>query len=153
MNEGNRIFNIKGNYIEKQEITVENGGTLNFGNTEPKNNSASDEKLKEVLEELFELQNENGKKVFNEQGQWYAVFRVLSKTYNYPKNMSEFCRLMENVGFDKCAIPCKAESVRKIQSQLPKLSCRVSTWNEYINLSEAYRKQIDIANFLLKRLK
>ena len=28
------MFNINGNYIEKQEIHVENGGVLNFGGTE-----------------------------------------------------------------------------------------------------------------------
>lgn len=31
MAEGSRVFNINGNYIEKQEIHVENGGVLNFG--------------------------------------------------------------------------------------------------------------------------
>lgn len=33
-----RVFHINGNYIEKQEITVTNGGVLNFGNTKKEPN-------------------------------------------------------------------------------------------------------------------
>lgn len=50
MAEGNRVFNINGNYIEKQEIHVENGGVLNFGSAKkPTEDSEVDDRVEALL--------------------------------------------------------------------------------------------------------
>lgn len=152
MAEGTRIFNINGNYIEKQEITVQNGGILQFGGEEKKQKSNTEKDIEVALNEMLELKGENDEYLFSEQGQWYAVYRVLNEVTNYPSSMKDFCRRMKDMGYAECRIKCTYDSVAERQRSLPKLSVKVTLWQDYRNLSDAYEKQCVIAAFLINRL-
>ena len=49
--------------------------------TENPRMTRSEQEMKSVLETLLTSTDEEGKRIFLEQGQWYAVYRVLSKWY------------------------------------------------------------------------
>lgn len=50
--QGGRVFNIAGNYIEHQEITVESGGVLNFGEARKDDVEATERGSEELISEL-----------------------------------------------------------------------------------------------------
>lgn len=138
-------FIVYGNYIESQTNYIK--GNQVFG--EKDNCRQSERKIESSLSAMMEAVDEAGNRLFTEKGQWYAVFRVLSEMFNYPKNMSDFCRLMQEGDY---AIPCTYPSLADRQKDLSKLVCKVTLWQQYSNLSEPYRKQCKVADFLLRSL-
>ena len=134
-----------GNLIQGQTNCVKS--YHNFGEKDNCQQSKSD--VESSLSALMEAVDEFGNKIFTEKGQWYAVFRVLSELFGYPKNMSDFSRLMHEGDY---AIPCTYTSLADRQKELPKLVCKVALWQQFSSLSESYRKQCKVADFLLKSL-
>ena len=54
---------------------------------------------------------------------------------------------------DREASPaCTYESLRAAQKSVPKLSAKVTLWNQFRDLSDVYRKQCDVAAFLLQKI-
>ena len=87
-----------------------------------------------------------------DKGQWWAVHRVLHELCNYPKKMTDFFQLMKSWQMDKASPACTYESLKAAQKSVPKLSAKVTLWAQYRDLSDAYRKQCDVAAFLLHKL-
>ncbi len=114
--------------------------------------TVSDVKMKKVLEQLINATDNEGYKMFTDQQQWYAVFRVLSEQHGYPKSMKDFCRIMSDMGMEKTQPPCKYESVKKAKIT-PQLSCKTELWKSYLNKAgQKDKKQIEIALKLMELL-
>ncbi|MDO4802975.1 MAG: hypothetical protein Q4A15_12485 [Prevotellaceae bacterium] len=139
-----------GTVIEHQVNYI--SGNQVFGETSVEKQSSTEAAIKEAIEKLMEEVDENGEPIFSDNGQWYAVFRVLSELHNYPKKMTDFCKVMADMDFDKCRVPCKYDSIRERNKNLPKLACKVTLWQQYSNISDAYQKQCVVANFLINIL-
>lgn len=146
-----RVFNVRGNYIERQEIKVENGGVLNFGLTEMGKDPEREDEVKEAVMELLELTDAEGKRVFTDQGQWYAVYRVLNELCNYPKSMRDFCRCVKRWELPEEAVKCTYAMMTDRQKVLTKLLQKVTTWHMCKDMSDAYGKQWAVADFLIKK--
>lgn len=136
-----------GTLIEHQVNYI--SGNQVFGETNVEKQSTADNAVKEAIEKLMEEVDESGERLFSDKGQWYAVYRVLSEKFNYPTNMSEFCRLFEDESYP---VSCIYSSLTDRQKKLPKLACKVELWQQYAMISDAYRKQCDVAVSLLKIL-
>lgn len=114
---------------------------------------ASEEQVKSALLALLEATDEDGKKIFNEKSQWYAVYKVLAECHRYPTNIREFCDIMKNWGMDGVSPACTYNSVRKIPSDIPKSTTKVALWNNYKDKAdEKFKKQIIVANKLMEML-
>ena len=87
----------------------DNGTVNNYFSTssEDKLMNTSEEKMKKTLLALLDATDEEGKRIFTEKGQWYAVYKVLSECYGYPTKISEFCEIIKNWGWPKCLPPVR----------------------------------------------
>ena len=113
----------------------------------------SDGKVREALEELLSATDEGGGKLFTQNNQWYAVFKVLSELYDYPSNMKDFCRVMTDWGMGEATPPCKYDSIKKASAEVTQLSCKVSLWRSYLNKANTLaKKQIVVALKLMDLL-
>ena len=105
-----------------------------------------------ILRELLDAKDEEGHRLMTDQQQWYAVYRVLEEYGNYPRQMSDFARAMAQLGMDRATPACKHDSLRKASQAFPRLACKVSQWQQYSSLSEAYAKQCRVAEWLIERM-
>lgn len=127
------------------------------GSRTPAPTSASspvgDTKVFEALGALLEATDEQGRPIFTEKGQWYAVYRVLSEQMGYPKEMRDFCNAMTGMGMDKVCPAISYESIKKIPQNVHLPSSKVTLWSTYLaRADEKMRKQIVVAMELMKRL-
>ena len=114
---------------------------------------ASEEETKEAILALLEATDDDGKKIFTEKSQWYAVYKVLSECHGYPTNIREFCDIMKNWGMDEVSPACSYNSVRRIPSDISKSTTKVALWNNYKSKAdEKFKKQIIVANQLMEML-
>lgn len=126
-------------------------GTTTADNT-PRRNVAEQE-VRELLQALLKASAEDGDGLLmTDKGQWWAVYRVLNECCNYPKKMTDFFQLMKSWQMDKASPACTYESLRAAQKSVPKLSAKVTLWNQFRDLSDVYRKQCDVAAFLLQKI-
>lgn len=154
-------FKDKVTYIEKQEITVQSGANFYNGPkvefVEPKEKKSTtldstDEDIHMAIADLYEATDEEGNKIFTEQGQWYAVYRVLSSYCNYPEKMTDFVRLINKNKWAEDEPLCKYDSIASISKSLPLLSVKVSLWQQYKSTNEKYKKQCVVAEKIMKIL-
>lgn len=111
----------------------------------------TEQDVREALKALLEAEDKHGA-LMTDKGQWWAVHRVLNEFCNYPKKMTDFFQLMKSWQMDKASPACTYESLKAAQKSVPKLSAKVTLWNQFRDLSDAYRKQCDVAAFLLHKL-
>lgn len=133
----------------------DNGTVNNYFSTSPeeKHMNASEQKIKDVLHDLLEATDDEGKKIFTEKGQWYAVYKVLSECHGYPTKISEFCDIMTNWGMDKVTPACSYESVKKIPIHVTPTSNKVILWHNLMDKAEPkFKKQILVAMKLMELL-
>ena len=113
----------------------------------------SDANIRSALEELLGFADEDGHRLFAQNNQWYAVFRVLSEQYDYPANMKEFCRVMTDMGMGEVNPPCKYECIKKVPAEMTQLGCKTALWHSYRNKATTQaRKQIEVALKLMDLL-
>ena len=131
-----------------------NTGTISA--TADEGNSQKDiteKDVREALQALFEAPAEDGNgALMTDKGQWWAIYRVLNELCNYPKKMTDFFQLMKSWKMDKVSPSCTYDSLKAAQKSVPKLSAKVTLWGQYRDLSDVYRKQCDVAAFLLHQL-
>ena len=110
--------------------------------------------MRNVLEQLVNATDDVGNNLFTDQGQWYAVYRVLSEQCDYPKNMTDFCRVMSDMGMEEVNPPCKYSSVKKVASSVTKqLTSKTPLWKSHLTTADSKtKKQIEIALKLLDLL-
>lgn len=152
-----------GIHIDKY-IKVEKGAVYNDQGYVTVNNYPDDATIAErskALDEdyihmaivnLYDATDEKGKKVFAEQGQWYAVYRVLKEYCNYPDRMTDFVNLIRKNGWDEAEPLCRYDSIRNINKSLPLLAAKVGLWQQYKSTNEKYAKQCAVAEKLMKLL-
>ena len=113
----------------------------------------SEQEVREALEKLLAATDKDGKRLFVEQTQWYAVYRVLSEHCGYPKAMSDFARNMTNMGMKEADPPCHYESLRRVPRDVANVQQKLALWGTYRSTAEPkFRKQIDAAMELMKLL-
>lgn len=114
-------------------------------------NSKTEKDVKNAIERLMEVKDDQNEFLMRDQDQWYAIFRVLSTFCGYPQKAPDFSRTMENLGMSAMRIPCKYDSFRKVSpNQLPQ---NVSLWHQYKNTADQYSmKQVVVAVKLMELL-
>lgn len=114
---------------------------------------ASEEEIKKALLALLKATDENGKRVFTEKNQWYAVYKVLSELHDYPSKMTDFCDIMKNWGMHEASPACDYESMRKVPNNVTFPTNKVTLWHNYKDKAEAkFKKQIIVAMKLMELL-
>ncbi len=114
----------------------------------------TDEDIKEALEELMVEKDENDECIFRNKKQWWAVFRVLVRYCNYPKQMTAFVSKVKELGVDN-VVPSRAisyDSICKVANEVPKMSCDPSAWDTLKDINENYRQQYAVAEFLMLKI-
>jgi len=111
-----------------------------------------DEDIYMAIVDLYQATDEKGERIFTEQGQWYAVYRVLKEYCNYPEQMTDFVSLIKKKEWAEEKPMCKYASIAHINKELPLLSVKVSLWQRHKSINEKYAKQCAVAEFLLKKL-
>lgn len=89
----------------------EQGGSQNAPTPTP--SPVGDKEVLEALCALLEATDEQGRPIFTEKGQWYAVYRVLSEQMGYPKEMRDFCNAMIGMGWTRSVLPSATNRSRK----------------------------------------
>lgn len=133
----------------------DNGVVNNYftASTESKHMNVSEKQIKEILHTLLDSTDEEGKGIFTEKSQWYAVYKVLSECNGYPSKISEFCVVMKNWGMDKVNPACVYNSVRKVPNQISIPTPKVTLWHNYKDKADdKFKKQIIVAMKLMELL-
>jgi len=132
-------------------------GDMHVEATEDRDASASragtDCKVETALVALQTATDENGERIFTQKAHWYAVYRVLSELEGYPKQMKEFCKLMERLGMDKTEPALSYEMMKKVTLPPVLKTTKVTLWPTFLNRAEeAVRRQIVVAVKLMDLL-
>lgn len=113
----------------------------------------TEQDVRQALQALLKAPATDGAgALMTDKAQWWAVYRVLNELCNYPQKMSDFFQLMKSWKMDKASPSCTYDSLKAAQKSVPKLSAKVTLWGQYRDLSDVYRKQCDVAAFLLRQL-
>lgn len=107
---------------------------------------------KRLISDLMDARDVDGKYILTSKIQWFAIYRVLTDKCGYPAVMSDFCKRIENEGLADLRIPCDYESMRPASQNLAKLSRSVDQWDQLRSISASYSRQVQVADYLLKRL-
>lgn len=134
---------------------IEAGGVKNVTNnyySEASPVTKSEQNVNAAIDALLQAKGEDGKPLMTLQEQWWAVYRVLNELCNYPNKMTDFCRLMTDMGAEDFVPPCKYSSLKSASLKVPLLSGKVHLWKQFENLSEQYKVQVQVAGFLIEKL-
>lgn len=113
----------------------------------------SEQDIKEALRKLLEATDEEGKKIFTEKAQWYAVYRVLSEHCGYPKTMSDFSRIMTNMGMKEVTPAFSYDSMKRVPQDVSNVQQKLALWEMYSPIAASkFKKQIDVATTLMRLL-
>lgn len=110
--------------------------------------SARDEEIKNAIIDVVSM--------FSVSTQWCAVYRILVDYCNYPKEITSFCKkideLMKGV---KLSFPCRYQSIQKVLSARAIFQKHYNNWKE-VKLPKrdlVFRRQLFIAVSLLDCLR
>ena len=113
------MFDIHDNQHVETHVHYAQGGTAHLV-------TPSEQRVKQALEQLLAATDANGKRIFTQQYQWFAVWKVLQE-YQYPKNFQTFADTMQTL-LGTTDPPCKAESIRKIGNDVPHAAESLAVW-------------------------
>ena len=117
--------------------------------------TTSDKDIKSAIEELLKLQDSEGRFLFRNKKQWWAVYRVLHSFCNYPSQMKAFEAKMKELGVAQVdgRRDFSYDSLSAAPKEVPLLAtCSPSAWNALKDRSEHYRQQYEVAEFLMLKL-
>lgn len=138
------MFDIHDNQHVETHTHYAQGGTAHLV-------TPSEERVKDALKRLLEATDENGKRIFTLQYQWYAVWKVL-QDYGYSKDCRAFVESMQTMLPDTNP-PCKAESIRKIGNDVAGAANNLAYWKTKRNKAEGeFKKLIEVAMTLMELL-
>lgn len=138
------MFDIHDNqHVETHVHYAHPGGTAHLV-------TPSEQRLKEALERLLAATDASGKRIFAQQYQWYAVWKVLQE-YQCPKNFQAFAETMQDL-LGTTDPPCKAESFRKMGNDVPGAAANLAYWEAHKNKAEGQFKQLIRVALTLKAL-
>lgn len=111
----------------------------------------SEQRVKTALEGLLTATDKDDKRIFTQQYQWYAVWKVLQE-YQYPKNYQAFADLMSGMLGDTNP-PCKAESIRKIGNDVAGAANNLAYWKSCRDKADGkFKNLIAVAMTLMEQL-
>lgn len=138
-----------------------------FGNIEPggigiQNNivkdvplTVSDKNIKATLEALLKEKDDQDKLLFKNKKQWWAVYRVLSTFYQFPKQMTSFKTKITDMGIDYAGNPniITYDSLTDAPKTVPLMATSSpSAWDSFKDVSDNYKQQYVVAEFLMLKL-
>ena len=144
----------KGADLSGAQIIAVNEGEVYYTRygTNLKNNTKTEEQVKNAIIQLMDERDEKGQYLIHDQDQWYGLKAVLTSQHcGFPVKPSEFGKVIKNLGLDELRVRYDSESVRKVHvHQLP---ANVDLWNQYKNTSDNYSyKQVAVAVRLIEIL-
>lgn len=110
----------------------------------------SEQRVKDTLERLLAATDAAGRRIFMQQYQWYAVWKVLQE-YQYPKNFQAFADIIQTL-LGTTDPPCKAESIRKIGNDVPGAAENLTVWKSRRGKAEGRFKNLIEAAIRLQEL-
>ena len=159
---GKSGLTVAGDLVMHKEVqyevnNVENGGIGIQINNGSKGTpmTASDKDIQAAIKELMEAMDEEGKLIFKNKKQWWAVYRVLNTFCNYPQKKSVFGTKMIDLGVAKVDgnRDYSYESLCAASDNVPLMATSSpATWEALKNLSDNYRQQYNVADFLMQKL-
>ena len=117
--------------------------------------TASEKDIKAAIEALLREKDDNGKLLFKNKKQWWAVFRVLNEFCNYPQQMKSFCTKITDMKIEYGGNPnvITYDSLAAAPKDVPLIAtCSPSAWGAMKEKSDNYRQQYDVAEFLMLKL-
>ena len=117
--------------------------------------TVSDKEIKAALEVLLKEKDDDGKLLFKNKKQWWAVYRVLSTFCQYPKQMTSFKAKITDMEIDYGGNPnvITYDALTDAQKTVTKIAtCSPSAWGTYKEINDNYRQQYDVAEFLMQKL-
>ena len=116
--------------------------------------TVSDKDIKSATEALMEAKDDKGQHLFRNKKQWWAVYRVLKEFCNYPADMKGFeAKMKELEVANTDGRPALSyESLKGASKDVPKLACSPSAWSGFESISDNYKQQCVVAEFLMRKL-
>lgn len=137
------MFDIHDNQHVETHVYYAQGGTAHLV-------TPSEQRVKDALEKLLAATDKDGKRVFTQQYQWFAVWKVLQE-YQYPKNFQAFADIIQTL-LGTTDPPCKAESIRKIGNDVPGAAENLTVWKSRRGKAEGRFKNLIEAAIRLQEL-
>ena len=143
--------------VEYEVNSVEEGGIgiQIINGKEDKPLTVSDKEIKATLETLLKLKDDKDKLVFRNKKQWWAVFRVLSTFCQYPKQMKAFQTKITDMEIKYGGNPnvITYASLADVAESVPQIATiSPSLWDTYKDLSDNYKQQYVVAEYLMLKL-
>ena len=142
-------------HVEYEVNNVENGGIgIQIVNGTDTPLTTSEKDIKSAIEELLKEKDAQGKFVFKNKKQWWAVYRVLNVFCNYPIKMTLFVQKMNDLEIDYAEneTTITYESLSAAPKDVPLMACSPATWDTLKDKSDTYKQQYVVANFLMLKL-
>lgn len=145
-------------HVENEIGNVETGGIgiqiNHYGESRRPTLTVSDNGIKSAIEALMEAKDDKDEHLFRNKKQWWAVYRVLKEFCNYPADMKGFEAKMKDLEVaDVDGRPALSyESLKGASKDVPKLACSPSAWNGFESISDNYKQQCVVAEFLMHKL-
>lgn len=117
--------------------------------------TVSDKDIKATLETLLKEKDDEGKLLFKNKKQWWAVYRVLSTFCQYPKQRTSFKTKITDMEIDYGGNPnvITYESLSDGSKAVPLIATiSPSAWSTYKDISDNYKQQYVVAEFLMLKL-
>lgn len=117
--------------------------------------TVSDKDIKATLEALLKERDDNDKLLFKNKKQWWAVYRVLSTFCQFPKQMTSFKTKITDMEIDYAGNPnvITYDSLAAAPNDVPQMATSSpSAWDTYKEISDNYKQQYAVADFLMTKL-
>ena len=103
----------------------------------------------DVLQELMEATDDEGRQLFTMKSQWIAVYRIFVDYLGWKNEYRDFCRQINYMG--EYPIPCLESAVKRIDGIFAK---PFKTWSKklYKGQSKVYYRQYEVAKWLVEHL-
>ncbi len=159
LNKGGIIVNgdlVLEKHVENEIGNVESGG-IGFQIIKGKETAFtnSDKDIKAAIAELMVTKDDNGKYLFVNKKQWWAVYKVLMTYCDYPSHMTAFVKKMKELGLAE--VDGKRDlSYDSLSAASKDLSLMAKsspdTWEGVRDINDHYKQQYVVADFLMKKL-
>ena len=117
--------------------------------------TVSEKDIKATLEALLKEKDDNGKMLFKNKKQWWAVFRVLSTFCQYPKQMTSFKKKITDMEIDYGGNPnvITYDSLTDASNAVPQMATSSpSAWDTYKDINDNHKQQYAVAEYLMIKL-
>ena len=142
------------NHVDKIEVHFDKDMNMQMMKaenvTQEEKGDGMEERIRLAIEALYDCKDEDGKNIFTEKSQWYAVYRVLKEYMNYPEKMSDFVNMINERRWAEREPRCTYTAMKAVSGRLTSLNVKCSLWENFKNISDAYRKQSLIVEILLE---